>query len=178
MEATAQGLDSASATINAKSVTLRPQMEVWEREVPKGEGVTGLWRPAPMEGEQSEIMSFIAGGGSVYSFKQNGSSLDGTVEGTSVNFTGGMDVPAPIVNGKISGSAIEFKVGSNSFSGTIKGDRIELQRSINLGWAMPKPPVKAADAPDIGPAPDGSDPSIGDWGIPPSIPVVLKRAER
>ena len=95
-----------------------------------------------------------------------------------MNFTGGMDVPAPIVNGKIDGSAIQFKAGSNSFTGTVKGDRIELQRSINLGWEIPKPPQKAPDAPDIGPAPDGSDPSSGGWDIPSAIPVVLKRVER
>jgi len=179
VEAVAPALESVTATINAKSGTLRPQVAQWEREVPKGEGVTGLWRPAPMEGANSEIMEFIAPqGGSVYAFKQDGSSLTGTVEGASVNFAGGMDVPAPIVNGKINGSAIEFKVGSNSFTGTIKGELIELQRSINLGWEMPKPPQKAPDAPDICPAPDGSDPSIGDWHIPSAIPVVLRRVER
>jgi beta-galactosidase len=123
-------------------------------------------------------MEFIGGSNSVYSFRQDGSSLSGTVEGTSVNFTGGSDVPAPIVNGKIDGNAIEFKVGPNSFTGNIKGDRIELQRTVNLGWERPKPPEKAPDAPDIGPAPDGSDPSIGNWHIPPYIPVVLKRAQR
>jgi hypothetical protein len=117
-------------------------------------------------------------GNGVYAFQQNGSALTGTVEGASVNFTGGMDVPAPIVNGKISGSAIEFKVGNNSFSGNIKGDRIGLERSVNLGSARHKPAEKAPDAPDIGPAPDGSDQSIGDWHIPTSIPVVLRRAER
>jgi beta-galactosidase len=178
VEASAPGLESARATVNAKTATLRPQVEIWERDVPQGAGVTGLWRETPAEGEQSEIMAFIAGSGAVYSFKHDGSSLTGTVEGASVNFTGGMDVPAPIVNGKVSGDAIEFKVGGNSLTGTIKGERIELQRTINLGWAIPKTPEKAPDAPDIGPAPDGSDPSSGDWNIPSAIPVVLKRAKR
>ena len=50
VEATAKGLESASANINAKAVEVRPQIAVWEREVPKGAGVTGLWRPMPMEG--------------------------------------------------------------------------------------------------------------------------------
>jgi len=53
-----------------------------------------------------------------------------------------------------------------------------LQRSVNLGWEPPKPPQKAADAPDIGPAPDGSDPSIGSFQIPSTIPVVLRKVER
>ena len=177
VEAISPGLESATATVNAKPATLRPQVAVWERTVPKGEGITGLWRPAPIEGA-SEIMDLIGGSNAVYLFNQQGSSLAGTVEGTNVNFTGGSDAPAPIVNGKIDGSAIEFKAGSNSFSGTVKGDRIELQRSVNLGWARPKPAEKTPDAPDIGPAPDGSDPSIGDWGIPSALTVILKRAER
>jgi beta-galactosidase len=177
VEATAKGLESASASINAKAAELRPHIALWEREVPKGAGVTGLWRPAPMEGA-SEIMDFVGGTNAVYSFKQEGSGLAGTVEGTNVNFTGGSDAPTPIVNGKVDGSAIEFKAGINSFNGSIKGDRIELQRTVNLGWARPKPAQKAADAPDIGPAPDGSDPSIGDWDIPSALTVVLKRVER
>jgi beta-galactosidase len=177
VEATSPGLEPATATISAKATKLRPQVGVWEREIPSGAGISGLWRPVRVEGA-SEIMDFIGGGNSAYSFKQEGSTLTGTVEGTSVNFTGGSDVPAPIVNGKIDGSTIEFKVGPNSFTGTINEDRIELQRTVNLGWAMPKPPQKAPDAPDIGPAPDGSDPSIGNWHIPPYIPVVLRRAER
>jgi beta-galactosidase len=177
VDATSKGLESASASINAKAVEVRPQIAVWEREVPKGAGITGLWRPAPMEGA-SEIMDFIGGTNAVYAFKQEGSSLGGTVEGTNVNFRGGNDAPTPIVNGKVDGGAIEFKAGINSFNGTIKGDRIELQRTVILGWAAPKPAEKAADAPDIGPAPDGSDPSMGDWGIPSTLTVVLRRVER
>ena len=47
VEATSPGLTSASVTIAGKSVTLRPQVAVWEREVPTGAGITGLWRPIP-----------------------------------------------------------------------------------------------------------------------------------
>ncbi len=177
IEATASGLTAATATIAVKAATLRPQLAAWEREVPKGSGITGLWRPEHVEAG-SDFLAFIAGGDSVYSFKQEGNSLTGTVEGTSVNFTGGSDLPAPILNGKVDGSAVTFKVGSNNFTGTVKGDHIELQRSINIGFDLPKTPEKAADAADIGPAPDGSDPSIGGWNIPSSIPVVLKRAKR
>ena len=178
VEATAPGLAPATVTIAAKTAPPRPHVAVWEREVPKGSGITGLWRPEPAEGG-SEALAFLASGDSVYALKQDGSSLTGSVEGTGVSFIGGSDVPAPVVNGKVDGGAVSFKVGSSSFTGTVKGDRIELQRSINLGWEMPKPPRKAADAPDIGPAPDGSDPSIGsDWQIPSSIPVVLRRVER
>jgi len=175
VEASAPGLAPASVTIAAKAATLRPQVAVWQREVPKGEGITGLWRPVS---DGASKMWFLGAGDSIYSFKQDGSRLSGAVEGTGMSFTGGTDTPDPIVDGKIDGGAIGFKAGGNTFTGTIKGDHIELQRSINLGWEFPKPPQKTADAPDVGPAPDGSDPSIGNFQIPSSIPVVLKRVER
>jgi beta-galactosidase len=179
VEATSPGLSSATVTITTKAVTLRPQMAVWERDVPTGSGITGLWRPEPPTGAGSELMEFIGGTNSVYSIKQEGSSLTGTVEGASVNFTGGSDVPAPIVDGKVDGNAVSFKAGNNTYAGNVKGDRIELIRSINLGWEMPKPIPKPADAPAVGPAPDGSDPSMGDFAdLPPGLPMVLRRARR
>jgi beta-galactosidase len=179
VEATSPGLSSAAVTITTKAVTLRPQIAAWEREVPTGSGITGLWRPEPPPQAGSELLEFIGGTNSVYSLKQEGSNLTGTVEGASVNFTGGSDVPAPIVDGKVDGSAVSFKAGNNTWSGNVKGDRIELIRSINLGWEMPKPIPKPADAPAVGPAPDGSDPSMGDFAdLPPGLPVVLRRATR
>ena len=178
VEATSPGLESATATITAKGAELRPHVAVWHREVPKGDGITGLWRPERAR-EGGPVLAFLAGGDSVYALQQEGSTLTGTVEGTGVSFTGGSDVPAPVVGGKIDGSAVAFKVGKDNYTGTIKGDHIELQRTINLGWERPRPTQKAADAPDIGPAPDGSDPSIGaDWHLPPAIPVALKRVDR
>ena len=45
VEATSPGLTPASVTITAKGVTLRPQVALWNREVPAGSGITGLWRP-------------------------------------------------------------------------------------------------------------------------------------
>ncbi len=178
VEATSPGLSPATVTISARPVTLRPQVAVWEREIPTGPGITGLWRPEPLPGG-SQVLAFLAGGDSVYSLKQDGSTLSGSVEGAGVSFIGGMDVPAPVADGKVDGSAISFKAAGNAYTGTVKGDRIELQRSINLGWEMPKPPEKAVDAPAIGPAPDGSDPSIdASWKIPSSIPVVLRRVQR
>jgi beta-galactosidase len=179
VEATSPGLSSAAVTITTKAVTLRPQIAAWEREVPTGSGITGLWRPEPPPQAGSELLEFIGGTNSVYSLKQEGSNLTGTVEGASVNFTGGSDVPAPIVDGKVDGSAVSFKAGNNTWSGNVKGDRIELIRSINLGWEMPKPIPKPADAPAVGAAPDGSDPSMGDFAdLPPGLPVVLRRATR
>jgi beta-galactosidase len=69
--------------------------------------------------------------------------------------------------------------GNNNFTGILKGDRIELQRSVNLPWETPTPPKEEPGRPVIGPAPDGSDPSIDvSWQMPSSIPVVLHRVER
>jgi beta-galactosidase len=174
IKATSRGLAPATVTLPVKAVTLRPQVPLWERQIPKGEGVTGLWRPMPPEGGSE---SSAPAGDAIYSFKQEGSSLNGTVEGTGATFFGGGDVPAPIVNGTISGNTISFKAGTSTFTGNIKGDRIELQRSAAPAGAA-NPPEKASDAPDIGPAPDGSDPSRGPTRPPSSVPVVLSKVER
>ena len=53
VEATSPGLSSAKVTITTKSATLRPQVAVWEREVPTGSGITGLWRPEPLPESRS-----------------------------------------------------------------------------------------------------------------------------
>jgi beta-galactosidase len=68
-------------------------------------------------------------------------------------------------------------LGNSSFTGNIKRDHIELQRSASPG-SMQSPAEKAVDAPAIGPAPDGSDPSRGPSRPPSTIPVVLRRVER
>src|SRR5260370_16675085 len=47
VEATSPGLAPASVTITAKGVTLRPQVALWNREVPAGCGLQALWRPGP-----------------------------------------------------------------------------------------------------------------------------------
>ncbi len=177
VEATSPGLAPATVTIAAKSVTLRPQAPVWEREIPTGSGVTGLWRPMPQE--TNELMSFLGVGGSmVFTLRQDGSSLTGTVEGTGRSFTGGNDVPTPITEGKVDGDRISFKAGRNDFSGTVKADRIELERNITFPFKLPQPAKEEANRPAVGPPPDGSDPSIGSWRIPKSVSMVLQRVQR
>jgi beta-galactosidase len=177
VEATSPGLAHAAVTIRAKAVSPRPQVPVWEREVPKGEGVTGLWRPSPPAGV-SEPSAPSPIGDSLFSFTQEGSTLSGTVEGVGTSSFGGNDMPTQITNGKVDGSTISFNAGNGNFSGTIKGDRIELQR-LNLPvFAAPKPAEKAADAPDVGPAPDGSDPSRGPTRPQSAVAAVLRRVER
>jgi beta-galactosidase len=179
VEATSAGLASSTMTIAAKPVKLRPQVAGWEREVPSGSGVTGLWRPVlASAGPSDDFISMIVGVNTVFTLRQDGSKLTGTVEG-GAGFFGGDDVPSPIVEGRVDGDRVAFKSGNSNFTGTLKGDRIELQRSVNLPWETPTPPKEEPGRPAIGPAPDGSDPSIDvSWQMPSSIPVVLHRVER
>jgi beta-galactosidase len=179
VEATSAGLASAAMTIAAKPVKLRPQVAGWEREVPSGSGVTGLWRPVlAAAGPSDDFISMIVGVNTVFTLRQDGSKLTGTVEG-GAGFFGGDDVPSPIVEGRVDGDRVAFKSGNSDFTGMRKGNRIELQRSVNLPWETPTPPKEEPGRPAIGPAPDGSDPSIDvSWQMPSSIPVVLHRVER
>jgi len=179
VEATSAGLASSTMTIAAKPVKLRPQVAGWEREVPSGSGVTGLWRPVlASAGPSDDFISMIVGVNTVFTLRQDGSKLTGTVEG-GAGFFGGDDVPSPIVEGRVDGDRVAFKSGNSNFTGLLKGDRIELQRSVNLPWETPTPPKEEPGRPAIGPAPDGSDPSIDvSWQMPSSIPVVLRRVER
>lgn len=174
VEATSPGLVSVSATVACKQVDLRPQISVWDRSIPKGSGITGLWRPIP---EPSSELSGFLGTLSAFTLTQDGSKLSGTVEGTG-GFFGGDDLPVPISDASINGDRIAFKSGINSFEGKISGDQIELQRKIELPWHRPEP-KEQVNPPAIGPAPDESDPSIGSFeGFGSGIHLVLKRAER
>ena len=185
VEVSSPGIPSAKATITANAARLRPQVAVWEREIPSGAGITGLWRQAPHTGpELTGIMAFILGSGtSVFTLRQNGSSLTGTVEGSSNNFLGGTDNPVPITDGKVEGDRVSFKSGRSAYTGTVKGDNLDLVKSIDLGFlshrleAQKQPP---GEKPAIGPAPDGSDPSfdLPPMSGPPSVPLTLKRAQR
>ncbi|UWZ82683.1 beta-galactosidase GalA [Occallatibacter riparius] len=175
VEASSPGLASGSVNVATQRVDLRPQIPVWQREIPKGAGITGLWRPE--RSGSDDFASQFLGTDSVFTLKQQGDSLSGTVEGSG-GFFGGDDVPVPVTEGLVDGNKVAFKSGMNTFEGTIKGDRIELQRSVKIPWDVPTPAQPAPNAPAIGPAPDGSDPSIDpSWSIPRTIPVVLRRAQ-
>jgi beta-galactosidase len=178
VEATSPGLVPATVTIAAKAATLRPQVAVWEREVPTGSGVTGLWRPLPYEGSDPTVRTLLERVGPVvFTLRQEGTKLTGDVEGGSVSFSGGSDVPAPITEGTVEGDRLSFKVGNGTFTGAVKGDRIELER------AVPRRPSNTSNEPKdglaIGPPPDGTDPSRDPTFHPPSsIPMVLHRVQR
>ena len=80
IDAASPGLTSASVSIAAKAVKLRPQVAVWEREVPSGSGITGLWRPA-QSGSSNDFISMIVGTNTVFTIHQDGNQLTGMVEG-------------------------------------------------------------------------------------------------
>ncbi|MDT7817168.1 MAG: beta-galactosidase [Acidobacteriaceae bacterium] len=178
VEATSQGLAPATVTITAKAVTLRPQLAVWEREVPVGSGVTGLWRPLPYEGSDPTLQTLLARLGPViFTLRQEGNNLAGSVEGASRTFSGGTDVPAPITEGKLDGDRVSFKAANGSYSGTVKGDQIELVRAVEMRRSNTSNEPKGGLA--VGPPPDGTDPSRDpSFHVPSSIPMVLHRVHR
>jgi beta-galactosidase len=177
VDASSPGLTSASVTISAKAVKLRPQVAVWEREVPAGAGITGLWRSAAAAGEGGN------GASQVFTFRQNGSSLTGTIEGGR-----GGDRPVAIEDGHVDGSNISFKGANAVYTGKLKGDAIELQRTGGEPERRerPTPAEPTGPRPAIGPPPDGSDPSrpafvgLGGGGRGPQTPaaMLLHRTKR
>jgi beta-galactosidase len=176
VEATSSGLTAATATVSSKQIPLRPQVAVWERPIPMGAGITGLWKSVSDSG--SGFLAMLLGSPQLFTLTQEGGRLTGTVEGLGGLF-GGDDLPVPIADGMVQGDRVTFKSGINSFEGIIKGDQIELQRSVNLPFGMPTPPKEDPNRPAIGPAPDGSDPSFDISGLSSSsLSVVLKKIER
>lgn len=72
-----------------------------------------------------------------------------------------------------------FRSGINSYDGEVKGDHIELKRTVHIPWHFNPPSEPAPNAPDIGPAPDGTDPSRDPtMKFPSSFTVLLRRSDR
>jgi beta-galactosidase len=182
VEVSSPGLASAKVTVEAATAELRPQVPVWKRRVPEGQGITGLWRPVP-GAPPPGIMAFLMGSGaSVFTLVQKGNVITGQMEGGGGGFLGGAD-DGPVTEGEVDGEHVFFKSGNGTYAGTIKGDRMELQKTIDLGWLGEMLAHKAqtgGERPAIGPAPDGSDPSIDvpPMSGPPVVPVVLQRSQR
>ena len=155
-----------------------PQVAVWQRPIPKGAGITGLWVAVSDPG--NGMLASVLGTPRIFTLTQEGGKLTGTVEGTGGWF-GGDDAPAAIVDGVVNGDHVSFKSSINVFDGTIKGGQLELQRALNIPWSIPTPKKPDPNGPVIGPAPDGSDPSfdISDFaGAATSMSIVLKKSER
>jgi beta-galactosidase len=180
VEAESPGLSSASVTIAAKEVTLRPQVATWKREVPVGPGLTGLWRPIAGSGGATGLLAVFVGDGTmVFTLRQDGGGLTGAVEGAGGGFFGGSDAGVAITDGKVDGQNVSFKAGNNTYSGTVEGDQIELQRTVELGFTLVPSVETTGSRPAVGPPPDGSDPSRSpNMRFPSSIPLVLHRVDR
>ena len=120
----------------------------------------------------------------LFTFRQNGNALTGTVEGGGA-FGGGGDTPMVIEDGKVDGANISFSAANITYTGTLQGDAIELHRT---GGGFPggrggrgAPAEPAGPRPAIGPPPDGTDPSRGiggGRGPQTPAPTVLHRATR
>jgi len=124
----------------------------------------------------------IGSGDMVFTFRQAGTKLTGTVEGSAGGFFGGSDTPLRITDSNIDGNNVSFKAGNTTYSGTLNGDQIELQRKIELPFRVPRiAPAPSGSGPAIGPPPDGSDPSIPEvrrLAARGPIPLVLHRVQR
>jgi beta-galactosidase len=180
VEATSPGLGPARVRVASKGATPRPQVGIWEREAPVGPGITGLWRPISRTDEGGGLLALLLGGGNLlFTLKQDGSALTGTVEGTGSDFVGGDDVTIPVEEGKMDGPNISFKARNATYTGRLNGDQIELQRKVDFGFHLPNPSeASAGSRPAIGPPPDGLDPSIGSWHLRMPGPLVLHRVQR
>jgi beta-galactosidase len=185
VEATSPGLMPAEATIAAKAVQLRPQVPAWERAVPSGPGITGLWRPsAPAAAAQTGNPMALGGGSTdmIFTFRQDGNAVTGTLEAAGGGGFGGGSAGGILEDGKLDGANLSFRVGTTTYSGTVDGEKIELKRSAPAGRGRPGSQPAAADnepRPAVGPPPTGLDPSFGagrGFGAP--VPLVLKRARR
>ena len=181
VEVTSPGLTAASAKVAAKSVMLQPQVAVWERKVPMGSGITGLWRPfAAAQSSSPDPMQLAVAGDTLYTLVQNGASLTGTLEAPSGGFGARGGAGGGPIEGTVDGNKISFHVGTTTYTGTLNGEQIELRRTTApRPGAAPSPPADTASKPAIGPLPDGSDPSLAGFRFGGAqAPIVLRRASR
>jgi beta-galactosidase len=93
-----------------------------------------------------------------------------------------LNPPAMIEDGNVDGGRIAFKARTIAYTGVLKGEQIELRRTMALFGAGGSPPPAAATGSKlaIGPPPDGSDPSIPFLGgsRDQQPPIVLRRVSR
>jgi len=113
----------------------------------------------------------------VFTLRQEGNSLTGTVEGRRPLLLRRQRRAGFDRGGKVDGDRVSFKLGNSTYSGTVKGDRIELERAMEpRSWNTATEPK---DGLAIGPPPDGTNPSRDPTShTPRSIPIVLHRVQR
>lgn len=175
VEATSPGLISARATVVSDAITLRPQVAVWERTAPAGEGISGIWRPMPDLNSAHEVDAVV------FVLQQEHGKVTGSVEGLGGDWAGGSDAPTQITDGEVEGETIRMKVGNTPYAGRLVFDVIELRREMNSRRsAPPAEPAKPVETrPAIGPAPDGSDPSHSPFRhFGDDAPLILHRVAR
>ena len=194
VEATSPGLTAATATITGKAVKPRPHVAEWEWQVPTGTGITGLWRPPAMVAAATNNPMALAGGNvdMIFTLRQDGNVLTGSLESAGGGGFGGGGAGGPIQDGKVDGSNVSFRIGMTTYTGTVNGDRIELQRVGGFGGRGGRggpgtpgaPAAGAGPRPAIGPPPNGTDPSFGAGfggggrGGGQAQPLVLRRVPR
>ena len=86
----------------------------------------------------------MGAGNSVFTLRQDGNNLTGTVEGTNGGFFGGKMCRPRSRTAKLNGDQVSFTAGNSTFAGTLKGEQIELQRTTNVGFPMPHPAKEEA----------------------------------
>jgi hypothetical protein len=132
-------------------------------------------------------MSLTGGSGDmVLTLREEGNSVTGSFESSAVVGFGGGLAGGPIEAGRIDGPRISFRVGTTTYTGSVQGDQIHLERSTPSGRGARDYEGKASGGPRlaIGPPPDGSDPSFGPGGpgggrgAQSSSTLTLRRAER
>jgi beta-galactosidase len=181
IDVTSPGITATSATVAAKSVTLRPQVAKWEREVPKGPGVTGLWRPTSVPGPSGpDPLQLAVAGDTLYTLVQNGGALTGRLEAPAGGFGPGGGAVGGSIEGTVDGKSISFRVGTATYTGTVNGEQIELRKSTPLfPGPAPTRPDEIGPKPIIGPPPYGSDPSLAGFrNRGAQAPILLRRANR
>ena len=182
VEAASPGLAGATATIHAREGGLRPQVPPWERPVPSGPGVTGLWRPVVVAEAAAPTIRCRSAAAAAWCSASDRTrdavtgELDAAADGFFDPSPGGV-----IEDGRIDGTGISFRVGRTKYEGTVSGDRIEVVKDTPFPFPPPaRPPATTAPQPVVGPPPDGSDPSFGPWfgalGAPARL--VLHRVQR
>ena len=164
VEASSPGLAPGSVTISSRAVKLRPQAPVWEREVPEGPGITGLWRSEPAAAAAG-LQAFFSPPSQVFTFRQSGNSLTGSVEGGGAGlaafFGGGGETPGGHRRGKGGRRRhlLQRRAGGLHGNAERRRDRAHRDRRHEPPGARGAPPAPAGPHPAIGPPPDGSDPS-------------------